>query len=131
MSSFRWPPRQMSDRSEREAALAAQQGLERLRARGRKLREVPPPKPQKSTVLLVPQEPAPAAPPPPTRRPAPPPDPPPSPWDELDVLTEELVAELRRDLGPEQSDAVVADLVGDDPAAYLDEAGLEWPGEEV
>lgn len=83
--SFRWPSRQAAHASERAAAVAAERGLQRLRARSAR------------------EEPEPATEPPPAR-PAPQresPPPAPEPWEaEYDRLAEELVRGLRRDLGP-------------------------------
>ena len=63
----------------------------------------------------VEEQPAPAPEPPdpePEREPAP------APWDaELDALTEQLVADLRRDLGPELTDKLVAELPHDEASA--------------
>ena len=101
MASFRWPSRELSDRSERTAELAAQQGLARLRDRARKLRSRPAPAPRpappRGPAVQVSAE-TPEQGDPPARAEAPR-----DPWGELDTLTEDLVAELRRDLGPEGS----------------------------
>ena len=116
-SSFRWPSRELASASERAAELAAARGLERLRARAARLRT-----PAPHAVQTVPPArwvPAPAPPPPRPPRPAatkperpdpviepepePEPELAPAPWDEeLDWLTEQLIADLRRDLGPER-----------------------------
>ncbi len=120
-SSFRWPSRELASASERAAELAAARGLERLRARAKRLR-TPTPHPMQ-TAPPTPRMPDPTPPPPPAPSPAateleraPEPEPqlesepeperePASvPWDEeLDALTEQLIADLRRDLGPETS----------------------------
>jgi hypothetical protein len=76
--SFAWPSRERSAQIERAAAEAAERGLARLRERQRRRR--PP-------------------------APAPPPDEPtvPQPWNKrYDRLADELVDDLRRDLGPER-----------------------------
>lgn len=113
--SFSWPERSRSAAAERAADLAAERALERLRAR----RRTPPPA-RRLAAPLAQAPPLDHPPAPPPRRPTQAdedgskearadrsepavsnPSPAPDPWGpELDDLTEELVVELRRDLGP-------------------------------
>jgi hypothetical protein len=92
--SFTWPGRARAAEVERAAALAAERGLERLRERQRERRRraatAPPPNPP------APAEPEPAAEADPGEPEAP------DPWSaEFDRLAEELIDDLRRDLGPD------------------------------
>jgi hypothetical protein len=89
LGSFAWPDRERSAEIERAADRAAERGLERLRERRRRPRALTPPKPAPHRGFLKPPAPAqqgPVA---------------PDPWEaEFDELAEDLIAELRRDLGP-------------------------------
>jgi hypothetical protein len=130
-SPFRWPSRRRADEAERAASRAAKAGLERLRARALRLATPPPPAEENETEagpefetypdldyatdpeleyetdpeleyetepVEYETDPGPDTEPEPEREPTP------ALWDEeLDELTERLVAELRRDLGPEPS----------------------------
>lgn len=92
--SFRWPGRDRSAEIGRAAELAAERGLERLRERQRRRRPpAPPPPPPPVVPRALPEE-------------APEPDEPTAPdiWSaEFDRLAEELIDDLRRDLGPERA----------------------------
>ena len=131
-SPFRWPSRRRADEAERAASRAAKAGLERLRARALRLTTPPPPPAEEDETEAGPEfetypdldyetdpeleyETEPeleyATEPvgsdtdsEPEHEPEPQREPTPALWDEeLDQLTERLVAELRRDLGPEPS----------------------------
>lgn len=119
-SSFTWPGRNRSDEIERAADLAAERGLERLRERQRRRRAPIPSEESAWSVILQPRTPPPAPAEPREETEAPVPDL----WEELesrggsaevkarpvlpghlweaefDALADELVNELRRDLGP-------------------------------
>jgi len=116
--SFAWPGRDRAAEIERAAALAAERGLERLRERQRRRRPPAPPVQPPPPPRAVPERPV--APPSPERSPeegTPDADEPaaedqsptahgsrataPEPWSaEFDQLAEELIEDLRRDLGP-------------------------------
>jgi|SRR5687767_12114200 len=119
-SPFRWPSRRRANEAELAARRAAKAGLERLRARTPRPSALPQPiepeavepyeatEPYEAIEPYDPPVPEPGSEPQPAPEPAPaPPEPQavrapaPVPWDaELDALTEKLVADLRRDLGP-------------------------------
>jgi hypothetical protein len=123
-SPFRWPSRRRANEAELAARRAAKAGLERLRAHTPRPSPTPEPVEPEAVEpyeppLPEPVEPAAAEPyeppgafpepePEPETEPVPAPSEPqaerapaPAPWDaELDALTEKLVADLRRDLGP-------------------------------
>lgn len=118
--SFRWPSRKQASAVERAAAVAAQRGLERIHARAERVRAevaAPAPSAREAPVETEPElafeereavateehetvatdEHEAVA----TREPQPPPPKAPELWAaDFDALAEELVAELRRDLGP-------------------------------
>jgi hypothetical protein len=115
-SPFRWPSRRRANEAELAARRAAKAGLERLRARTPRPSALPQPiepeavEPYEATEPYEAIEPYDPPVPEPGSEPQPAPAPPepqavrapaPVPWDaELDALTEKLVADLRRDLGP-------------------------------
>ena len=116
--SFAWPGRDRAAEIERAAALAAERGLERLRERQRRRRPPPPPVQPPLPPHAVPERPvAPPSPDPSPEDGTPDTDEPaaedqspaangsrptaPDPWGaEFDQLAEELIEDLRRDLGP-------------------------------
>jgi hypothetical protein len=101
--SFAWPDRDRSAEIERAADRAAELGLERLREQRRKRLESAPKAPPADLSFLAPSVPEEVeAEDPGDEAEEPPPLKSPELWEaEFDDLAEKLVADLRRDLGPD------------------------------